>query len=110
VGITGSSQDLKDAIVDREERNIKGATSKIIDDDPGLLLGFFVKAIGDGGGGRFVDDTKDLQAGDGSSVFGCLALSVVEVWDVSIEIPQSKLGGNAHAGTVTTAWVTFFPR
>ena len=32
VGITSSSQDLKDTIVDREERNIESSTAGVIDD------------------------------------------------------------------------------
>ncbi len=79
VGITGSSQHLKDAIIDREKRNVECATPKVIDDDPGFRLGLFVKAVGDGSGCGFIDDTENLKASDSSSVFRCLALSVVEV-------------------------------
>jgi len=79
MGITSSSQDLKDTLVNREKRNVECAASKIIDDDSGFGLARFVKAVGDSSSGRFVNDTKDLQTGDGSSVFGCLALSVIEV-------------------------------
>jgi hypothetical protein len=79
VGITSGSQDLEDTIVDREERDIESTTTEVIDDDAGLRLGFFVEAIRDGSGRRFVNDTKDLQPSDDTSVFGRLALSVVEV-------------------------------
>jgi hypothetical protein len=70
-----------------------------------------VKTVGDDGGGGFIDDTEDLEAGDSSSVFCCLALSVVEVWGgVSREILPICRIETSQAGTVTTACVTFFPR
>ena len=111
MGITSSSQDLKDTVVDRKKRNVECATSEIIDDDSGLGTGLFVKAVGDGGGCGFIDDTEDLQAGDSSCVFCCLALGVVEVCNgVSGGILPTIGIKSAQAGTVTTACVTFFPR
>ena len=79
MGITGSSQDLKDTVVDGEKRNVECTTSEVVDNDPGFRLGLLVKTVGDGGGGGLIDDAENLQAGDSSSVFCCLALSVVEV-------------------------------
>ncbi len=111
VGITSSSQDLKDTVVDREKRNVECATSEVIDNDPGFGIGLLVKAVGDGSGRGFIDDTEDLQAGDSSRVFCCLALGVVEVCSgVSRGIIPTIGMENAQAGTVTTACVTFFPR
>jgi hypothetical protein len=57
----------------------------VVDD----YLGFttpFVKTVGYGGSCRLVDDTKDLETGNGTSFLGSLALSVVEV------------GGNGNDG------------
>jgi hypothetical protein len=111
VGITSSSQDLKDTIDDREKRNVECATSEVIDNDPGFGLGLLVKAVGDGSGCGFIDDTENLQAGDSSCVFCCLALGVVEVCSgVSRGILPTIAMKNALAGTVTMACVTFFPR
>ena len=62
VGITSSSQDLKDTVIDREKRDVKCATSEVIDDDPGFGLGLLVKAVGDSSGGGFIDDTEDPHA------------------------------------------------
>lgn len=64
VGITSSSQDPKDTVIDREKRNVECATSEVIDDDPGFGLGLLVKAVGNSSGDGFIDDTEDLQAGD----------------------------------------------
>jgi NAD-specific glutamate dehydrogenase len=37
------------------------------------------KIVNDGSGGRLVDDTEDLETGNGTSILGGLTLSVVEV-------------------------------
>ena len=111
VGITSSSQDFKDTVVDREKGNVECATSEVIDDDPGFRFGLLVKAVGDGSGRGFINDTEDLQAGNCSRVFCCLALSVVKVCsEVSRGILPTIEMEYAQAGTVTTACVTFFPR
>jgi hypothetical protein len=111
VGITSSSQDLKDTVVNREKRNVECSTSEVIYYDPGFGLGLLVEAVGDGSGRGFIDDTEDLEAGDSSRVFCCLALGVVEVCSgVSRGILPTIGMENAQAGTVTTACVTFFPR
>jgi hypothetical protein len=78
MGATSGGQNLKDTIVDGEKGHIKGASSEIVDDDLGFTT-LLVKTVGDGGGGRLVDDTEDLETGDGSGILGGLALSVVEV-------------------------------
>ena len=104
VGITGSSQDLEDTVVDGEKRDVECATSEVIDDDPGFGLGLLVQAVGNGSGRGFVDDTEDLKAGNGSRVFCCLALGIVEVCNkVSRGISPTIVMENAQAGTVTTA-------
>jgi hypothetical protein len=45
-----------------------------------LLAGLArAKTVGDGGGGRLVDDTEDVEASNGTSILGGLPLVVVEV-------------------------------
>ena len=81
MSVTGGGQNLENAVVDREERNIEGSTTEDVDDDS-RLAAFLVKAAGDCSSGRFVDDAENLQASDRPGVFGGLGLSVVEVcWD-----------------------------
>ena len=47
-----------------EKRNVERSTTEIVDDDLGFTT-LLVKTIGDGGGGgRLVDDAKDLEAGN----------------------------------------------
>ena len=50
--------------VNGEKRNVERSTTEIVDDDLGFTT-LLVKTIGDGGGGRLVDDVKDLEAGNG---------------------------------------------
>jgi hypothetical protein len=77
VRVTGGGENLEDAVVDREERDIERSSSEIIDDDVALASSL-VETIGDGGGGRLVDDAEDVETGDRSGVLGGLTLSVVE--------------------------------
>src|SRR5712672_2832558 len=57
--------------------NIEGAPTEIVYGDVAALL--FVEAVGQGRGGRFVDQAQDFETGDLSGVFGGLALRVIEV-------------------------------
>merc|ERR1719160_48163 len=100
VGITVGCEDLKDAVVNGEQRHIEGAAAKIEHEDV-LLASLLVKPVRDGRGGGLVDDAVDLHARDGASVLGGLTLGVVEVgWDgddsvldLLVEVP---LGRGAH--------------
>ena len=82
MSVTSSCQDLEDTVVDRQKGNIESSTSKIVDDDL-LFSTLLVKTVGDGGGGRLVNDTENLKTGDCSGILGCLTLSVVEVCESS---------------------------
>ena len=78
MGVTGSGQDLKDTLVDGQERDIKGTTTEIVDNDLALTVSL-VKTVGDGGGGGLVDDTEDVETGNDTGILGGLTLVVVEV-------------------------------
>jgi hypothetical protein len=62
VGITGSSQDLKDTIIDQEERNIESTTTEVIDDvqdsDLDLLSRPYVMGVAIGSTKYIYLDTK----------------------------------------------------
>ena len=76
VSVTGSRLDLEDTVLDGENGDIEGSTAQIEDQDVALGADLLVKTVGDGGGGRLVDDTEDVQTGDGTSILGGLTLKV----------------------------------
>ncbi|PMB65055.1 NAD-specific glutamate dehydrogenase [Beauveria bassiana] len=76
MGVTGGGKDLKDTIVDRQERDIKSTTTEIVDNDLALTVAL-VQTIGDGGGGGLVDDSENVETGDNTGVLGSLALIVL---------------------------------
>lgn len=78
VGITSGSQDLKDTVFNGKKGDVESSTTEIINNDL-RFLALLVKTVGDGGGGRLVDNTKDSKTGDSSCIFSSLALSVVKV-------------------------------
>ena len=79
VGISSNSLDSENSVSDCEERNIKSSTTEIEDEDILLLGRFRIKTVSDGCGGGFVDDTKDVETGDCTGVFGRVSLTVGEV-------------------------------
>ena len=78
MGIARGGQDLKDTIIDRKEGDIESSTAEVVDDNF-RFTALLVKTVGDGGSSRIVNDTKDLQTGDGTGILGSLALGVVEM-------------------------------
>ncbi|KAI6875794.1 hypothetical protein KC323_g176 [Hortaea werneckii] len=81
--VTGGSLDGENTALDVEEGNIESTTTKVVDQDVALLVGLAgTETVGNGSGGRLVDDTENVEARDGTSVLGSLSLVVVEVgWD-----------------------------
>ena len=79
VSVTSSGLDLEDTLLNGEERDIEGTTTKIEDQDVALTLDLLVKTVGNGGSGGLVDDTEDVETGDETGILGSLTLGVVEV-------------------------------
>merc|ERR1711963_1050832 len=80
VSVSGGGLDLEDALLNGQDGDVEGATAKIEDQDValgGALL--LVQTVSDGGRGRFVDDSKNVETGDDSGVLGSLPLRIVEV-------------------------------
>src|SRR5210317_796513 len=83
VGVSGGGLDLKDALLNSQERHIEGSTTKV-ENQHILLLSLLIKTVGNGSSGGLIDNTQDVETRDGSRVLGGLTLRIVEV------------GGNSH--------------
>ena len=77
VVVARRGEDLDDAGGNVEDGDIERAAAKVIDHD--LLLGLFVDAVGEGGGGRLVDDALDVQPRDLARVLRGLTLRVGKI-------------------------------
>mmetsp|Transcript_114235 Transcript_114235/g.330000 ORF Transcript_114235/g.330000 Transcript_114235/m.330000 type:complete len:242 (+) Transcript_114235:135-860(+) len=98
-GISVRRFDFKDTSLNFEDGNIKGTTTKIKDDN-GLSIGL-VHTVGQGSGGRFVDDSQDIQTGNFTRIFGGLTLRVIKVgWNgndgLTDGTSQESFGGFFH--------------
>ena len=101
MGITCRGQDLEDTITDGEKGNIESSTTEIVDDD--LRFTTLVKTVGDGSSGRLVNDTEDLETGNGTSILGSLTLGIVGVGrdgddGVGDLLAEVSLSGFLHLG------------
>ena len=79
VGVTSGSLHGEDTTSDVEERYIEGSTAEIKNENILLRAGLAVETVGNGGSGRLVDDTKNLETSDGARILGSETLRVVEV-------------------------------
>lgn len=70
--------DLKNSVVDGQERDVKGATTQVEDKNIFLSL-LLVHAVGNGSSGRFVDNAHHVESGNDTSILGGLALGIVEI-------------------------------
>lgn len=95
VSVTSSGLDLEDTLLDGEERDIEGSTTEIEDENVALTLDLLVETVGDGSGGRLVDDTEDVEAGNQTGILGSLTLGVVEV---SRDGDDSVVDGSTEVG------------
>jgi hypothetical protein len=68
---------FEDSLLHLEDRNIERSSSEIIDGDLSRVVA--VETVSESGSGRLVDDTENVETGDGSGILGSLTLRVVEV-------------------------------
>jgi hypothetical protein len=81
VSVSSSGFDFENTFLNRQKRHVEGTTTKIKDKNR-LFFSFLVQTVGNGGGGGLVDDTENVESGNGSSVLGGLSLRIVEIsWD-----------------------------
>lgn len=80
VSVTSSGLDGEDTTLDVQEGDIESSTTEIVDENVTLLGGLSgTETVGNGSGGRLVDDTENVEASNGTGVLGSLTLVVVEV-------------------------------
>jgi hypothetical protein len=77
VGVTVRGLNLENTLLNFENGDIEGTTTKIVDGDNAVSL--LLKTVSKGSGGGFVNDTEDVETGDLTGVLGGLTLGVVEV-------------------------------
>ena len=77
IGIAVGRLDLEDAVADLKDGDVERTATQVVDDDPFVLL--LVQTVGEGCGGRFINDPEDILPCDLARIFGGLALAVVEV-------------------------------
>ena len=78
MGVTGGGLHFEHAVGNFEHGDVEGAATEVEDQD-GLLGRALVEAVGEGGRGGLVHDTKNFEAGDLSGFLSRGALRVVEV-------------------------------
>ena len=75
--IAVGSDDLENAIVQLEDRNIESAAAQIVNRDDAVLLS--VQTVCERGCRRFVHQPQNIQPGDAAGIFRGLALRVIKV-------------------------------
>ena len=79
MAVTSGSLDFENAFVDSKEGHIASSSTKIKDEYVACTDNFLVETVRDSSGCGFIDDTEDVQARDGPSVFGGLSLRIIEI-------------------------------
>jgi hypothetical protein len=79
VGVSGSSLNLEDTLLDGQQGHVEGTTSQVEDEDILLSLRLLIETVSDSSSGRLVDDSKDIETSNHTSIFSGLSLRVVEV-------------------------------
>ena len=79
MGVPCGRPHFKDAILDGQHGDIKGASAKVEDQHVVLPVTFLVEAVGNRGSCRLVDDPENGETGDDAGILRCLSLAVVEI-------------------------------
>jgi hypothetical protein len=82
MGVTVGGLNLEDTFIKREKGDIESTTTEIENEDVFNTFGLSIKTVGNGSSGWLIDDSKDIESRDRSSILGGLSLSIVEIsWD-----------------------------
>jgi hypothetical protein len=72
MGVAIGGFDFENAVADFQHGDVKGPPSQIVNRNFFVLL--FVEPVGQGGGGRLIDNPQNFQSGNASGILGGLAL------------------------------------
>jgi hypothetical protein len=79
MGVSSGGLDGEDLTLDGKKGDIESSSSEIEDEDSSLVGGLFIETVSNGGSGGLVDDSENLESGDGTGILGSETLRVVEV-------------------------------
>ena len=79
MSITSRGFNFKNTVINRQQRYIESTTAQIEDQHVSLALSFFIKSVSNSGSSWFVDNSQNVQSRNGSSIFGRLSLSIIEI-------------------------------
>jgi hypothetical protein len=113
-----SWQDVDKTIINRDDGDIEGTTTEVKDERKALSSFFLVETVGEGGSGRLVDNSLDIEASNFSSVLDSLSLGIVEICgdsndDVFNRLSEEFFGkvlhlGQQHSGELFSWTFLFF--
>ena len=79
MGVSSGGLDGEDLTLDGEKGDIESSSSEIEDENSSLVGGLLIETVSNGGSGGLVDDSENLESGDGTGILGSKTLRVVEV-------------------------------
>ena len=71
--------DFKDTLLDSQERYIESSSTQVENENVPLAGNLLIKTARNSGGGRLIDDTKDVETRNYTGILCGLTLRVVEV-------------------------------
>ena len=78
MGVTVGGKHLKHTVVNGQDADIESTTTKVEDKDV-LLATLLVQTVGNSSSSWLIDDPSNIEAGNDTSILGCLPLRIVEV-------------------------------
>ena len=78
MGVSICGKNLKHTVVNSQDTDIKGTTTKIKDKNV-LLSTLLVQTISDCGSSWFINNPSNIKASNNTSILGCLSLSIVKI-------------------------------
>lgn len=104
MSVTSGGKNLEDTVVNGQERDIKGTTTEIVDNDLALTVGL-IQTVGDSGSSGLVDNSENVETGNDTSILGGLTLVVLwkglaigQIWAGSESRTYVEVGGDGDDG------------